>query len=314
VSSVESLSDAVASGADDLGASSLGSLVRQTRWNNVVAIAVVHALAALAFVPWFFSWTGVVLALAGAVAFQTLGINLGYHRLLTHRALSCPRWLQNALAVMGACCLLESPPVWVAIHRCHHQHSDSERDPHSPEESLFWGYIGWMLVKQQRLKSDQLLDRYARDLMRDPFLAWLDHRNNWGRVAAFTWSGYYVVGLMAALLTGSDLWEASRFGVSLLVWGAIVRTVLVWHVTWLANTLDHRVGYCNYETNDNSRNNLLIALLSNGEGWHNNHHADPNSANHGHQPGEFDLTWQVIRVLMWLGLARDVVLPSKRPG
>ena len=104
--------------------------------------------------------------------------------------------------------------------------------------------------------------------------------------------------------------DALQFGLSLLVWGVFVRTVLVWHVTWSINSVTHLWGYRNYETDNSSRNNVIIGIISNGEGWHNNHHAYPQSARHGHLWWEFDLTWLAIRLLAALGLVRDVITPS----
>ena len=109
---------------------------------------------------------------------------------------------------------------------------------------------------------------------------------------------------------GGTLGEAAQFGLSLLVWGVVLRTVVVWHITWSVNSVTHVWGYRNYETPDDSRNNWLVAFLPSGEGWHNNHHADPRSARHGHEWWEFDLTWLTIRLLMVLGLAKNVALPS----
>jgi stearoyl-CoA desaturase (delta-9 desaturase) len=260
--------------------------------------------------PWFFSWTGVALALLGIYGFGSLGISIGYHRLLTHRGLVCPRWLEYTLAVLGTCCAQDSPAIWVAIHRRHHQTSDSDADPHSPVGHVLWGYIGWLLVKQDDLYPKRLLDRYARDLMRDPFYAWLERSDNWIKVVVASWLVFFALGTMAGLAFGSDINAATQFGFSVMIWGGLVRTVLVLQITWVGNTMDHLWGYRNYDTSDNSRNNPLVALMTNGEGWHNNHHADPRSANHGHKPGEFDLSWQTIRLLMKLGLAREVVLPS----
>lgn len=276
-------------------------------------VTLVHGLASLALFPWFFTWTGFVLALLGIYLFGTLGINIGLHRLLTHRGLVCPRWLERTLAILGTCCAQESPPMWVAIHRRHHQASDRDGDPHSPVDpagNALWSYVGWILVKQDGLKAKPLLNRYARDLMRDPFYAWLHRSDNWIKVVVVSWLAFFVAGVVAAAALGADRDEAIRFGVSVMVWGALVRTVVVWHITWLANLADHRWGYRNYETPDNSRNNVFISLITNGEGWHNNHHADPSSANHGHKPGEFDLSWLTIRLFMRFGLARDVITPS----
>ena len=123
-------------------------------WPYAVSFAVYHLLALLAFVPWLFSWTGVVLAVLGSYVFGTLGINLCYHRLLTHRSFACPKWLEHGLAVLGVCCLQDTPARWVAVHRLHHQHSDDTKDPHSPLVNFFWGHIGWLLVPNHALHAD----------------------------------------------------------------------------------------------------------------------------------------------------------------
>ncbi len=285
---------------------------QQIRWDRVAGLGAVHALAGLAFFPWFFSWTGVILALLGIYVFGTLGINIGYHRLLTHRSFACPRWFERVLAALGACCVQDSPPVWIAIHRRHHQFADQDDDPHSVVGHFIWGYVGWLLFRQEALRANPLLERYAKDLMRDPFYAWLERRDNWIKVAVASWLVFFTLGAAAALLQGEDLQDGVQFGLSLMIWGALVRTVVFWHVTWFSSSIDHLWGYRNYDTPDNSRNNVLISILSNGEGWHNNHHADPRSANHGHKPGEFDLSWLTIKLLTMLGLAREVVLPSTR--
>ena len=121
--------------------------VRQIDWTYAGGIAALHLLALLAFVPWFFSWTGVLLVPIGMYTFGTLGINIGLHRLLTHRSLACPRRLERTLVLMGTCGWMDSPAYWVAVHRRHHQFADEERDPHSPIESFFWSHLGWYMVK-----------------------------------------------------------------------------------------------------------------------------------------------------------------------
>jgi len=121
-----------------------------------------------------------------------------------------------------------------------------------------------------------------------------------------------VAGFASVNLTGGTTADAIQFGLSLLVWGVAVRTVAVWHITWSVNSITHLWGYRNYDTPDNSRNNIFVGIIANGEGWHNNHHADPRSARHGLDWREPDITWLTIRALMALGLARDVALPSPR--
>ena len=145
---------------------------RGTRWkrDNVVAFIAVHLVAALALVPYFFSWTGVVLLVAGIYVFGALGINLCFHRLLSHKSFECPRWLVRCLVVLGVCNVQDSPPHWVAVHRKHHHHTDDEHDPHSPLVSFFWAHMGWLLVRMESMDRKTLIARYARDIIEDPFM------------------------------------------------------------------------------------------------------------------------------------------------
>jgi stearoyl-CoA desaturase (delta-9 desaturase) len=268
-----------------------------------------HLIAALAFFPWFFSWTGVVLFFVGNFVFGVVGVNLTYHRLVSHRAFSCPRWFECTLAIIGTCSLQFSPAHWAAVHRRHHHHTDDEHDPHSPLTSFFWGHMGWLVVKRENMKRRVLLDRYAKDLMRDPLYAWIERRNNWIKIGLLSWIAYFVVGFVGMLLSGASAADAAQFGLSLLVWGAALRTVVVWHSTWSVNSASHLWGYRNFDTPDRSHNNFFVSLLVGGE-WHNNHHADPASARQGHRWWEIDVTWLTIRLFKRLGLVTDVVMPS----
>ena len=283
---------------------------RRFNWQYAPAFVVVHAAALLAFLPWFFSWTGVVVFVLSCYVFGTLGITVCYHRLLTHRSFACPRWLERVLSVLGCCCVQDSPAYWVAIHRRHHQFSDEPQDPHSPLVSFFWGHMGWLLVKTDDMKPTRLIARYAKDIVRDPFQAWLERSDNWFKCVMISWLLYFGVGYGAIVLSGGSTAEAIQFGSSLLVWGAAVRIVYNWHTAWAVNSVCHLWGYRTYETPEGSRNNVIIGILASGEGWHNNHHADPRSARHGHTSSEFDLAWQSIRWLAALGLATDIRLPS----
>lgn len=294
----------------------------RVRWAYAIAIALIHVLALAATWPWFFSWSGVVSAFAGHFVFGVLGMTLGYHRLLTHRGFTCPRWFERMLALFGVCCMQDTPARWVAVHRQHHQHSDEASDPHSPLVTFFWGHVGWLLVASAECDTTNFLDRYTRDLLRERFYRRLERR--WVAIAVYVGHAalFYLVGFAAAWISfgaasdaaeGStvDLWrQANQLGLSWVVWGVFVRTVMVWHVTWAVNSLSHWSGYRNYETRDDSRNNWLVALAAHGEGWHNNHHAEPRAASHGHRRWEFDLTWIVIRALERIGLVDNVVRPS----
>ena len=275
----------------------------------VVALGLVHGLALAAFSPWFFSWTGLVAGIAGVFLFAMMGINIGYHRLLTHRGFTCPKWFEHTLALLGICTLQDSPARWVAIHRLHHKDSDEQADPHSPLVSAYWAHLGWLFVRNQEFYQYSDYEWYVRDLLRDPFYLRLERNALWLKVYClhaflFLLAGYAIGWFATGTLQGSV-----QMGLSLLVWGVFVRTVFVLHSTWAVNSLTHLWGYRNYSTSDNSRNNWLVALISHGEGWHNNHHAEQMSASHGHLWYEFDLSWWVIRGLECAGLVHNVVRP-----
>ena len=279
--------------------------------DTLIGFILCHSLALLALFPWFFSWTGVALLAAGMYVFGVLGINLGFHRLLAHRSFSCPLWLEHSLAFLGTCCLQFSPAFWVAVHRRHHRFADEERDPHSPLKSFFWAHFGWLLVRTPDMRPGVMTERYAKDLMRDPFYAMIERRKNWMKITFLSWVAFFILGFVGELLAGGTLDQAFQLGASLFIWAGALRTVLVWHTTWSVNSVTHVWGYRNYETPDRSRNNPIIGLLAAGEGWHNNHHAAPTSARHGHKWWEVDLAWMTIRVLMAFGLATEVILPAR---
>jgi stearoyl-CoA desaturase (delta-9 desaturase) len=286
-----------------------GTVPAKLLWPYAIGVGGTHLLALLAFVPWLFSWTGVALAFLGLYVFGTLGINLCYHRLLTHQGFKCPRWLEHSLATLGVCCLQDTPARWVAIHRLHHRDSDQQADPHSPLVDLAWGHFTWLWVENRETNSVATYDQFARDILRDPYYFRLERRLNWLWIYVAHAALFYLAGFAIGLASTGQIMGGVQFGSSLLVWGVFVRTVAVWHITWSVNSLTHRWGYRNYETGENSRNNWFVALVSNGEGWHNNHHADQRAAAHGHRWWEVDITWLTVRLLAAVGLATDVVRP-----
>jgi len=281
---------------------------RRINWYYAFPVAGCHVLAVLAFFPWFFSWTGVVLAILGVYFYGMIGINLSYHRLLSHRSFQCPLWLEYFFAAVAACCLQDTPARWVAVHRKHHHRADDEPDPHSPLASLLWAYVGWVFIENTDLSRLALYDRYARDIIRDPFYAFIE-RTIVG-ILLLSWMMYFAAGCAAELLLGGTATEAVQFGASVWLWGVVVRTVLVWHITWSGNSFPHLWGYRNYDTKDNSRNNILVAIVTSGEGFHNNHHAQPNSASNCHRWWEVDLTYLFLRLLALVGLVWGVTLPD----
>jgi fatty-acid desaturase len=281
-------------------------------WLSGFGIILYHALVILALTPWFFSWTGVALMLFGIYFFGMLGINLGYHRLLTHRSFTCPRWLEYTLAIIGLCSFQDSPAYWAAIHRRHHQFADVDEDPHSPVASLLWAHVGWIVLRNQGIERRQLTERYTRDLMRQPFYAWLE--TYWMPIVIAHWILFFAGGTIAGTLMGMPTADALRFGTSVFLWGVVVRTVATWHIAWAINSVTHCWGYRNYQTPDESRNNVLMGYVGAGEGWHNNHHAYPSAAMHGHRWWEADPVFWVIRGLAAVGLAKDVRLPGPHHG
>jgi fatty-acid desaturase len=281
-------------------------------WPYAIGVIGFHLLALLALIPWLFSWTGVALAVAGCYVFGTLGINLCYHRLLTHRGFVCPKWLEHSLAILGVCCFQDTPARWVAVHRLHHQNSDEQADPHSPLVNFFWSHFGWLLVTNSELQRLSMYERYSKDILRDRFYLNLERNAMWVWINLIQWAVFYFIGFGIGWAVTGAMMGGVQFGLSLLVWGVFVRTVLVWHITWSVNSVTHLWGYRTYATGEQSRNNVFVGIISNGEGWHNNHHADPRSAAHGHRWWELDVTYLTIRLLALIGLAKKVVMPSGR--
>lgn len=283
-------------------------------WDYAVVVIGLHVLCALAFIPWTFSWSGVALAILGIYIFGGLGINLCYHRLLSHRSFTCPKWFERLLVFIALCCMQDAPGRWVAAHRIHHCFADEEPDPHSPVISFLWSHIGWLLVDTHGLNKISNYERYARDLLRQPFYLNLERK----MVPIWIFIGHGVLFFLAGCAmgwftasAGSDQLNAAlQLGTSWLIWGVIVRTVLVWHITWTVNSLTHMFGYRNYDTGEESRNNWFVALITSGEGWHNNHHYDPASASNQRKWWELDFIYWTILLFEKVGLARNVTRPK----
>src|SRR3990170_2030700 len=137
-------------------------------WPYVIGVIVFHLLIPLAFVPYVFSWWGLLWLPVGNYIFCSMGIGAGFHRLLTHRGFKCPLWLEHTLAILGVCNLQQSPARWVLVHRLHHQHSDHESDPHTPMVDWFWGHVGWLFIENRATTDAETYHKYARDILSDP--------------------------------------------------------------------------------------------------------------------------------------------------
>jgi stearoyl-CoA desaturase (delta-9 desaturase) len=276
--------------------------LRNLSWPVIVALGSVHVLAALAVVPAFFTWSALLWLVGLIWVTGGLGIALCYHRLLTHRSFRTPKWFEYVLTICGCLAWQGGPLNWVGIHRLHHKHADSDHDPHSPRHGFTWSHITWMLQREVEGISGP---EAAKDLQRDRLMPWFD-RLFWVPQLLLT-LGLFGLGMLI---------EGPWLGASWVVWGVGVRTVLVFHATWFVNSASHTWGYQNYtETGDDSTNLWWVALISFGEGWHNNHHKHPRSAAHGLKRFEIDPTWWTIQLLARLGLARDIhtVPAEKRP-
>ena len=236
-----------------------------------------------------------------------LGITVGFHRLLTHRAFKASPWLRGTFAALGSAAI-EGPVIsWVADHRKHHAFADREGDPHSPHvdhghglkgalKGLAHAHVGWLFIHTQRGSKE----RYAPDLMKDPVIRWVDR----------TFLLWVIAGLAVPFLLGWAIGGTLLAGLTGLLWGGLVRMLVLHHVTYSINSLCHFFGRRDFPTDDESRNLLWLAPLSFGESWHNNHHAFPTSAHHGLRAGQIDISAWVIRALEAVGLAWDVQRPS----
>ena len=278
-------------------------------WRYVISLSLMHALALLVVLPWLFSWTSVVLFAAGVLFFGQ-GINLGYHRLLAHNSLAVPKWLERAFVLLALCTMQDTPVKWVTSHRHHHKFSDVQADSHSPLAGFLWSHMGWLFYPNSATRGVMAYKTYAHDLIDDPFYRRLER--DWRLPVAIYLAHallIYVAGVAAGWIGSGTLSGGIQLGLSFLVWGVVLRTVVVWHITWSINSLTHVFGYRSYETRENSRNNWVLGLFASGEGWHNNHHHDSASASNQHRWWEIDLTYYHILLLERLGLATNVIRP-----
>jgi stearoyl-CoA desaturase (delta-9 desaturase) len=259
------------------------------RWNrsHTTLVIGVHALSLLGL--WYWPRAVDVALFVGLYVVTTLGIGVGYHRLLTHRGFVCGRWLRRLLAWMGCAALQGGPAWWVSIHRRHHRAADREGDPHSPREGFFHGHVGWIMRGDELGTADH--NKLAPDVNGDdPWMRVMDR----GLLFVLPWA---LTGVFCFAVAG---WRG-------VLWGTLIRTLALWHLTWCVNSVCHRWGSRPNQTRDESGNVWWVGLLTFGEGWHNNHHARPSSALHGWRWYEIDISGYVIRLLARLRLIRQVV-------
>ena len=270
-------------------------------WLTLYAMIAFHigAMAAL----FLFSWQRMIVAAILYVLAINVGIGMCYHRLLTHRGYQTPKWIEYLMTVCATLSLEGGPIFWVSTHRVHHQLSDHEGDPHTPREGGWWAHAGWILFGESLHDQTQALARYSPDLTKDRFHVWL---------SKYHWLPITLSGVL--LLAGGWIWGGFLNGIAMVLWGVALRVTLGLHATWLVNSATHLWGSRRFETRDDSRNNWWVALLTFGEGWHNNHHAHPVSTSHGMAWYELDFNYWGIRLLGFLGLARRIKVSGPGSG
>jgi stearoyl-CoA desaturase (Delta-9 desaturase) len=282
-------------------------MTRFERNANLVAVfgpfVFLAAIAPLAWRSDILGWSDIAIALVLYVI-SGLGVTVGFHRLLTHRAFQTHKWVEYAFAIIGSLAVQGRVIDWVADHRKHHAHTDDEGDPHSPHagqgsgirgalRGLYHAHVGWLFSEQGRARPD----KYARDLYEDRGMRRIHRNFQWIVLATFA----------LPFLMGFALTQTLHGALTAMLWGGLVRVSMLHHVTWSINSVCHFFGRRRFATEDHSTNVFWLALPSFGESWHHNHHAFPRSAFHGLRPWEIDTSGLVVRGLRRLGLAWNVV-------
>lgn len=258
-------------------------------WLVSLPFYAVHVIAVVGVFLVGFSWQGLALAIA-LYYVRMFGVTGGYHRYFSHRTYRTSRAFQLFLAVLAQSSVQKGALWWAAHHRDHHKHSDTAQDPHSYRNYGFWySHVGWILSSET---EETNFDRIS-DMARYPELRWL---NKWHVVPG-------VALAVALFLIGG--WPA-------LVWGFFVSTTLCWHGTFTINSLSHIWGKRRYDTTDDSKNNPVLAIVTMGEGWHNNHHYYPRSVRQGFHWWQIDMTYYVLRALAAVGIVWDLHHPSAK--
>ena len=264
-------------------------------WLRVIPYIGLHiAVISLFFVG--YSHTALIVFII-LYALRMFAITGFYHRYFSHKTFRTSRFVQLLFAMIGATAVQRGPLWWAAHHRGHHMHSDTPEDKHSPQEhGFFWSHMGWFLTKSNFVTNT----KFVRELIRFPELRIIDRFDLLMPLAlsiGLFFMGYYLRQYEPQLNTN---------GFQLLIWGFSVSTVMLYHATFLVNSVAHQWGKKRYETKDTSRNNFIIAILTFGEGWHNNHHHYPGSARQGFYWWEIDLTYYALKFLAMIGVIWDI--------
>ncbi len=234
---------------------------------------------------------------------RMFGLTAGYHRYFSHRSFKTSRFFQFVLAFLGATSIQKDPLWWAAHHRNHHRYTDTAKDVHSPKiYGFFWSHMGWVMCKKN---ANLFPDDLVPDLAKFPELKFLNRHQKW----PVLFYAFLVVALGYGVQYGAPEWKTTAG--QIFVWGFFVSTICLHHVTFLVNSAAHIWGSRSFNTGEDSRNNWVVALLTMGEGWHNNHHRYPGSERQGFFWWQIDMTHYVLRALSWMGLVWDLQSPPK---
>jgi stearoyl-CoA desaturase (delta-9 desaturase) len=271
---------------------------RTIDWAGLIPYSMIHLLC---FGVFFVGISPIAVAVAaGLYFFRMFAVTAFYHRYFSHRTFKTSRGFQFAAAVMGNSCVQRGPIWWAAHHRHHHRYSDHEGDIHSPhQDGFFWSHMGWITTRE----NAQTNWKMVRDLAQYPELRWIDKHH--GIVPLLLAAGLFGLGaLLERVAPGlhTNGWQ-------MFIWGFCVSTTVLYHAVYTINSLAHKIGGRRYQTRDDSRNNFFLALLTFGEGWHNNHHFYPGSTRQGFYWWEVDITYYLLVALSWTGLVWDLRSP-----
>lgn len=244
-----------------------------------------------------FSWIAVALAVVVYVA-RGFGLTAGYHRYFAHRAYKTSRWFQFVLGTLGASALQRGPMWWAGHHRVHHKHSDDDDDPHSPvAKTIWWSHIGWVVSNRYNATEWHLM----RDFQKYPEIKFLE---KWDLIPGILLG--FACYLFGWAIGGTSL------GLSCMSYAFFLGTIILYHSTFMVNSVCHLFGRRRFATKDHSRNNWFVAIMTLGEGWHNNHHHYPSSARQGFKWYEYDVSYMILKVLSWVGIVWDLRAPTPR--
>jgi len=276
--------------------------ITKFNWYNFIWITSVHIIA-LSLCWKFFTWPAFFAFIAMYYITGMIGITFGFHRLLTHKALKAVPFVENFAAFCGTLACQGGPISWVGQHRVHHAHSDTQGDPHNIKEGFWHSHVGYIFNRREDLNDLKEVAYYCPDISKNKFFWFLEY--NMVPVQFAVGFLLFLIGGFVGEKPGFD-WHS---GTSFVVWGTFMRLVIGYHITWLVNSATHTWGSQPNKSGDESRNNWWVGILAFGEGWHNNHHAQPRTARHGWTWWQLDQTWIFISILKMFHLVSDLKLP-----